>query len=355
MKTTCLCGVGVLAFLTWQAPADAQTKLAPDKSRTAHGPQNDLVVPHDFTKEPIVPDANTKAGKDPISVLKSNATVGGTFIKVGWSASQVVGAFVYLSEDPIELSYDTEGFPNPSGPYLHATTVDENQGTEVVFTDLNPDRKYFYAILPHNDSSLGNGQVITHYRVAKTLKRSVSIETTILEVVDDSDDLSDGEMAFTFLLMPATIHPKEAGITDLFDFVRLPGLSGNEGAGEGYLCVSSGEILTPSIILKADDVGDKIRFAVSGYDDDVSGVYDVLPLPYPFEYTGAYDTHHGEANANFWTIDIDGGTFETIADDSKDFSSMEKFELKLKAAAPENDITCLEFKVHFTVSVFYQE
>ena len=339
------------ATLTANAQAQTSSKQAtkfPKVQSTAPTTTQEQVQKGPSTSR----SAQTKAGKEPISIIKSSASVGGTFIRVGWTPSAAVGAFVFLSEEEIEVGFGSDGFPTVSGPFIGAAPRDANEEPEVVFTNLDPSRKYYYAILPMNDENLGNGQVTPYYRVTKTLKRGVHIKATKLEVHDDSDDLSDGEMAFTFLLLPPTIHPKDALMEDLFDFVRWPELSGNEAAGEGYLQVCSGAVLSPSVDLTAFDVGNEVRYAVSGYDDDVDGVYDVGPLPYPFQYTGAFDAHYGEANANFWTLDIDGGSFESSTEESHDYIHMEQFERKLVASAPSNDTTCLEFKVHFTVSVF---
>jgi hypothetical protein len=297
--------------------------------------------------------SKSKAGEAPLFIDRSTSIEGGTFVKVSWTPSAAVGAFVVISEEEVVVGYDESGFLTTSVPCVHKTHRQADETPEVVFPNLDPDRKYFYAILPMNDSNLGNGLVIPHYRTTKTMQRHVYIKVTKLEVIDDSDDLSDGEMAFTFQLLPSELHPKEAEIADFFDAIRWPELSGNEGAGEGYLNVCSGASLNPSVDLYASNVGDSIRLAVSAFDDDVSGVYDVSAMPEAFEYTGAFNEHFGEANAGFWTLDIDGGTYETDTDEPDDYMHMEQFEYNLSANVPENDITCLEFKVHFTVSVYY--
>ncbi len=297
----------------------------------------------------------TKAGDSPISVDRSEASTGGTFIKVSWTLSAPVGAYIVLSEDSeIEIGYDESGFIHTSGPCIHKAFRGWDQTQQVVFTNLDPNRKYTYAILPENDPVWGNGQVIPHYRVTKTLQRTVQLKVTELDIIDDSDDFSDGDLAFSFQLLPPQIDPETAQITDLFDAVRWPQLTGSEGAGEGYWTACSGATLYPTVKLKGANVGDAITFAVSAYDDDVDGVYDVTQIPQASDYLGAFDAHHGEGNSSFWILDIDGGTFESDTEDLEDFVHMEQFVYKLVATVPDNVITCLEYKVHFTVSVFYE-
>jgi hypothetical protein len=204
-----------------------------------------------------------------------------------------------------------------------------------------------------NDPGLGNGLVIPHYRTAKTLNRGVSVKATKIHLIDDSDDFSDGDVAFSFQLLPPAIHPKDADPAVLHDAKRWPALSGNEQVGEGYMTLCSGATANPNVELKGFSVGDQVRYAISCYDDDVDGVYDVSHFPTETEYTGVFNVDHGEANSGFWTLDIEGGTFETTTDDDEDYENMEQFSRQVVKQVPENDITCLEYKVCLTISIFY--
>lgn len=338
-----------IATASWgiAGPPDDGNKALFSQTHRVETVQQNLVTTDTLTRR-------TKAGDLPISVDRSEAQAGGTFLNVSWTLSQPVGAYIVLCEDSeFEIGYDESGFIDITGPCLYKAFRGADEDPQVLFPNLDPNRKYTYAILPENDLAFGNGQVIPHYRTAKTLQRKVHLKVTQVDVIDDSDDFSDGELAFSFQLLPSQIHPEDAQISDFFDAVRWPDLSGNEGAGEGYLNVCSGQTLYPSVHLNALDVGDAIAFAVSVYDDDVDGVYDVTQIPEATDYLGAFDAHHGEGNSSFWILKVDGGTFESETEDIDDFSNMEKFQYKLVAKVSENEFSCLEYKVHFTVSVSY--
>jgi hypothetical protein len=305
-----------------------------------------------------------RSSKEATGVLKESAEVGGTFIRVGWTLSAPVGAYVFLSEKPIKVGYDDEGWLDIEGEHLYIGTRDSDEDPSITFTNLDQDRTYYIAYLPHSHPDFGAGKVIPTYRTATTLQRNLTVKVMKVELIDDSDDLSAGDVAFSFQLMPTSILPKEiTSNADVFDSLRYPEIISdvylnNDYPGGPYLHIDSGETIPILQTMKVQNIGDSIRIAASCYDDDVSlgGVYDVSHIPTSsIDYLSTFDADHGEANSSHWVFDIDGGSFEADLDSSHPPAELEQFNFSSTRTVYESSESCLCYKVTFKFSISYSD
>jgi hypothetical protein len=297
----------------------------------------------------------------PIEVFKETSDIGGTYLHLNYKLTAPVQSWAVLAKEPIVGLVETEnGFDSlteiidamPAGPDAH----------EVAFFNLEPDTKYYYAILPQIMNGYGEAGVVQHHRTFTTKKRDVTIELYRVDVLDDSDDLSDGDLRFAFQLAS-----ENYAIGTVNDPIDLLGAA-SYPASEGFTVIGSDESKDLEIFFSAHDVGDAVKLALSCVDDDddssevefwkwlLTGLppyFGVDDTIYDFSSTsffGIADDDCFETNSQVFKLDIDGKTFETVA---PTFAENEQFTFNTGLKVNENDTSCLEYVIQVKVSVSY--
>jgi hypothetical protein len=255
-------------------------------------------------------DLAEKLVQKPVTIRDLRGESGGTFVKLKWSRSHLCGDYGFISEQPIEVGYEEEKNLYISGPTVHSAVIGKDEEPEVVFPQLKPDRTYYCAILPtiySSDSNLGieNAIVVPVYFEIRTMKRNVSLTVESILVIDDSDDLSDGDLAFTFQIAKPYVAISSADPDEFLDVARYP--------SSNCVHVDSGETVYPDKKLTALDVNDELKFAISCFDDD-DDIFTASGAPlvvHDYQYLGTFDNNMGESNSKVWTLDVSGGTYES--------------------------------------------
>jgi hypothetical protein len=148
----------------------------------------------------------------------------------------------------VEVSTKT---PNPGPSFKPADVVSANfaqVGTQhqAQLTKLSPGVTYHYIITAGD----GNGKEVKQTGTFKTLDRHITVKFQTIYLIDDSDALSDGEIAFNFgVLNGCCDQPIVYPATGTTDF----------GSGD-----SRAVNLTKSII----DNNDTLDISAAGWDDD---------------------------------------------------------------------------------------
>lgn len=228
-------------------------------------------------------------------------------------------AFPVLSADQPKVfeTQDVEGvsFNFVDGPQTSHTNK---------LINLDPGTTYHY-VISAEDKATGYWQ--TQAGTFKTLQRNVSVTYSQIQVVDDSDDLSAGDFAFTFFInggdpsgWPKTIFSSAS--TGSFKTVNLTGIVANA---------------PPTLNLK-----------LVGYDDDE------LEMPFSLATCGAnaadFTKNEGQNECGEWTTaknSFDVGPNVNAADP-------ENFTKAFTMSAfPQGDDSEVSFKVSGTYSVSF--
>lgn len=284
-------------------------------------PKIELPVSNTVSKVPSsllgkTKDLAEKIVQKPVKISNLRGESGGTFVKLKWDRSHIVGVYVFISEEPIEVGYGDDKIPHSSAPSVYLTPIDKAEEQEVVFPQLKPNRKYYCAVLPDihsSDSYSGytdyvhspNTVVVPDYFEIRTMKRNVRLTVDSIYVVDDSDSMSDGDLAFSFQIAKPNVAISSADPDEFLDVARYP--------NSGCVHVGSGETVYPDRLLTAFDVKDELKFAVSCFDDDddVFTASGTALVVHDYQYLGTFDNNMGEANSKVWTLDVSGGTYES--------------------------------------------
>jgi len=191
-----------------------------------------------------------------------NPTVGGTFVKVGFTTSQATVPALTVSK---------------AGPGCVATSTDVHStlpllaGAQTTHTlgvaGLTTDRTYHYLITAGNVQKTG---------CFPTLKRQVTVNFAEITVIDDSDDLSAGDLTFYFTA---------AGVS---------------GTKYGQVSVESGSPpVHPNRTIVVTNAPASLSLAVAGWDEDCGGPF-VSTCYQPFCVEGQPCPDHGSDGSYDW-------------------------------------------------------
>jgi hypothetical protein len=205
---------------------------------------------------------------------------------------------------------------------------------EAILTDLQPDTEFHYVISAFDKSSGYWWKVKGKFR---TLRRSVNVTFEKIKVVDDSDDLSDGDLLFGFF-----VNGKNAP-------------NGSPLTVGAHLGTSESKTINISASLL--NVPASLQLKAIGYDDDEDeiipyGIFIIIPLSTcgSGNVTDASETE-GENDCGEWSSDDDGfdiGPNTSGVNDPENFTK--SFTLK---AYPKGDDSEVSFDVTGTYSVSY--
>ncbi|MEZ5332248.1 MAG: hypothetical protein R2991_09410 [Thermoanaerobaculia bacterium] len=139
--------------------------------------------------------------------------------------------------------------------------------------DLAPARRYYYLVRATGDNGLrahARGEFTTLRRFAK-----VSIDS--IDVIDDSDDLSAGDLAFSF-------HLSGGGATTSL-------LGPGDGSGR-TVEADSGETIGVGRVFELETTAEAVELDSTGFDDDqqpfVAEMFKAPPCRWDQPFTGSY-------------------------------------------------------------------
>ena len=264
---------------------------------------------------------------------------GGTYVDIDFRTTAPAAAMVLLSDDMMLAEPFGESWTTSSPAQRWQFT---NPGTHhrVIFKDLKPNTLYFIVIMLKPEPGYGLAGWEPWDTFVGTKKRRVSVGIPYIKVIDDSDDLSAGDLAFGFQLGPENGNFDVAGNT--WDHTNRP-------IESGFLDLASGDEFWPWISLVGSNVGNTAKLAISCLDNDDE--FRGGRKRVPDKYLGTGCNSVAEWNSGFWILDVDGGTEmspgETLAD-------RESFSFNHIRTVYESDHSCLEYQIWAVVNVSYE-
>jgi hypothetical protein len=274
----------------------------------------------------------------PVQVHSMQQTRGGTFLQFNFGTTAPAGVMICLSTTWIEPAPSVSGGWTVAGSVERLAFSPTGINHSVVVKSLDPNTVYFAVILLNPPDEYNIAGWLPYHTFDKTLKRKVTVSIPMIFVIDDSDDLSAGDLAFRFQIGHPDADFRFAGNT--WDHEEDPSPS-------GYFQIDSGDDYWPIVNLHGVNVGDEVKVAVSCIDNDsmYGGQFNS-----PDEYLGSGCNSVAEWNSGWWIFDISGGTDMSPGDTP---AENERFSYDFIKNVNETDDTCLEYQVWGSVSVSY--
>ncbi|MFK7735353.1 MAG: hypothetical protein AB8B50_04945 [Pirellulaceae bacterium] len=294
-------------------------------------------------------DINKAIEVVPDSPLADNSFIktlrGGTFAEMKFHTTANVVPRLTVSKSML-LPKDNDMLYNEQdvqfeqlGDYSSADTTPQ----QLLVTDLEADTLYYYVLFFHSFGQSPQPKMGTF----RTKVRQTSVLVTSAKVLDDSDDLSKGEMAFTFQLFNGSQDHTVNGTS--LDFVHDPERGGYHHLGTGS------EYAPYGAVLQSGGVEEQIKLAISVLEDDTDEYPFTLDrvghgiIPDQFRGIGCDDNF--EWNSSVWTLPLGTGTYVSPGDTLEEQErSVTKHELTIHG----NDTTCLSVQFKATVWMWYQ-
>jgi hypothetical protein len=123
--------------------------------------------------------------------------LGGTFVVLQFKSHHHVVPAAVTSQEKLTIKPGGKEFANPQSEIESSSfslLSGEKTQHEIALKNLKPDTIYYVGIIGHRKG--GNVYFPLINKKIHTLKRSLDINFKRIEMVDDSDDLSDGEFKF---------------------------------------------------------------------------------------------------------------------------------------------------------------
>jgi hypothetical protein len=169
----------------------------------------------------------------------------GTFATLALTFGESVGFTVHLSEDG---AVGSDGFYKQIAgfPILHPG---KTTGTTVNYMNLKPDTQYHYMVTTKDSSGTYGKKTGT----LTTKKRRIKVTFDDIKIVDDSDDLSAGDLVFE---------------------LWVNGQGGSNGRGKfwpsdpGDDWATTGETVHPNTSITVNDAPETLKIELKAWDDD---------------------------------------------------------------------------------------
>jgi hypothetical protein len=278
---------------------------------------------------------------------------GGTFVVLQFKSYHPVVPAAVASQEKLTIKPGGKEFATPQSEIKSSSfplLSGERTEHEIALKDLNPDTIYYVGIIGYRKG--GNVYFPLVNKEIRTLKRSLDINFTQLEMIDDSDDLSDGEFKFGFFAFDGTTSYPPPPLLDIqypAIWISTQGLQGALGSAlKFHISVGSGE---NKAILSATGTivfsGDVLALAATGMDDDGDWRCGTGPVP---PHAGAGDTECAE-----WATGYQKITFanKTDVSDGASLSEKEQYRAPFSLHAHPNNVD-VEFRVKGYIDVSYE-
>lgn len=273
----------------------------------------------------------------PVEVYSMQQIQGGTFLQFNFRTTAPAVAMICLSTTWIEPARSVSGNWTVSGSVERFAISPEGVNHSVVAKGLDPHTVYYVVILlsPPPQYNIAGWKPYHTYDV--TLRRKVTVSIPFIFVIDDSDDLSAGDLMFGFQIGEPAANFNVAG--NSWDHAEDP--------VSGDLQIDSGDGFWPVVTLTKIDAGDEVKVAVSCNDRDSMSAG---ALNTPDEYLGTGNNDFREWNSGWWIYNIAGGTDMSPGATPHE---NERFSFDFIETVPESEESCLEYQVWGSVSVTY--
>ncbi|MEE8262614.1 MAG: hypothetical protein V3R83_09155 [Gammaproteobacteria bacterium] len=199
---------------------------------------------------------------------------GGTYVTLAFFSHHPVVPAVHASQKRLTIKKGGKEFANPQSEIESSTFNLLSQETKihlVTLKDLKPDTQYFVGIIGHRKQGVVWLPIIN--KKTHTLKRRLDITFTKIEMIDDSDDLSDGEFKFGFFAYDGTTSSPTSPLLDIqypAIWLEKQGLESLLGPPLHFqLTIGTGENKNIQFALgKIIFNKDKLKLTATGMDDD---------------------------------------------------------------------------------------
>ncbi len=294
--------------------------------------------------------------------------VGGTYVILTFKSRHTVIPLVAMGEtlEQVKIKSDegTIVFLHPEN--MTASSITSFLGGyktnhQIIEKNLKPDTKYYFSFIGRREDDKPVLPLVG--KTFTTLKRQVGFQFNTIEMIDDSDDLSDGEFKFGFFVYNMYASGSPPPLVNL----QTPPLS--QGAGAEH-SIGSGENLNINLIenLSTDLRYFKIEATAIDDDDDGLGFWESFGI---LLGTGIFipvtageggigvgvNPHAGHGDESF----AEWGTAEqniiiqnlTNMSEGESYAEQEEYQIPfiMHADPPSSD---LEFKIHGQVNISYQ-
>ncbi|MEQ8789664.1 MAG: hypothetical protein RIC55_25440 [Pirellulaceae bacterium] len=274
----------------------------------------------------------------PVQVNSMWQTRGGTFLQFEFQTTAPTAAMICLSKSWIEPVQAADGSWSVAGSVERLGFSGINVNHSVAVKDLDPDSVYFVVILFDPPPQYAIAGTKPYHWVDTTLKRRVSVSIVFLYMIDDSDDLSAGDLLFNFQIGSPSADFWHAG--NSWDHFEKP--------ASGRLQIDSGDGIWPGIHMHALGVGDAVKLTACCNDADAKYTGG---LNVPDVYKGTGCNENAEWNSDGWTFDISGGTEMSTGLTLWD---REEYGFDFVKTVDESDVSSLEYQVWGSVHVSYE-
>lgn len=274
---------------------------------------------------------------------------GGTFAILRFRSHHAVVPAVAASQQKLSIKPGGKEFANPEGDIESLSFpvfAPEATRHRVMLENLKPGTDYFLGIIGHRKSGQARLPVL-NVKIT-TLKRQLKIVFERIEMIDDSDDLSDGEFLFGFFAYDGEVPgdaPPLASLQyprDFYSSLITPILS--------KITIGSGEsrAIPAGPAMRFPFGKTELKLEATGLDDDDGSSCGKLPTLSP--HTGAGSNSCADFATAYRTI-----TFEnrTRVSDGPSLYEQERHRIPFVLHAHPNKVD-LEFKVRGYVDVSYE-
>ncbi|HEY7601389.1 MAG TPA: hypothetical protein VIB60_02680 [Methylomirabilota bacterium] len=273
---------------------------------------------------------------------------GGTFAILRFRSYNPVVPAVAASQRKLTIKPGGKEFGNPAAEIESLSfpvLASETTRHRVTLENLRPGTDYFLGIIGHRKS--GETRLPVLNIKLTTLHRTLKVVFERIEVIDDSDDLSDGEFLFGFFAYDGEVpgdppplgelqYPRHyfAPITDLVRKIKI-------GSGESRT-IPEGPAMS-FLFAKRD-----LKLEATGLDDDNGGSYGKLGLIAP--HTSSESTSCGDFATAHRTLTLEN---RTRMSEGATPDGQERHRIPFVLHAHPAKVS-LEFKVRGFVDVSYE-
>jgi hypothetical protein len=314
--------------------------------------------------EPDMHDGVKKMpGKIKVKALVNDlkVTSGGTFLQFDFKTTVPCIPLVCARQGPLDVvkvdgSYKLNAEPEYTS-LLGSMFSGYKTKHSVSLIDLKPRSKfnnamYRYVILLKPKEE--NYPWIPAKGGALTLRRHVILTVDNAHVLDATDFDGAGEMYFKTQLGHPGFNFNVPG--NSLDFAIHPATNQQGGAGEGFMHVSSGDVVPLNFNLFGKEIREGVEHTFSAVENDVFGWPGSLPTHgtdrKPDKYEGTYDTGKFEAASAHWTYNVNGGTLMS-GKNGDPLRDREQYSVEYKRLVSGGVTTDLKYVISGWISVIY--
>jgi hypothetical protein len=289
-------------------------------------------------------------------------TSGGTFLQFDFKTTVPCIPLICARQGPLDVvkadgSYKLTAEPEYTS-LLGAMFSGHRTSHSIALTNLKPRSKfnnqmYRYVILLKPKEE--NYPWIPAKGGALTLRRHVILTVDNAHVMDATDFDGAGEMYFKSQLGHPGFNFNIPG--NSLDFAIHPATNQQGGAGDGFMHVSSGDVVPLNFNLFGKEIREGIEHTFSAVESDAGSAWPGSLSTHGTDrkadkYEGTYDTGKFEAASAHWTYKVDGGTLMS-GKNGDPLREREQYSVEYARQVSGGVTTDLKYIIHGRITVFY--